>query len=149
MKLPDHPCCTSCGGCNIYQKEVGPHIGWYCRECDLKVGNWVSRASAGLRPRTTQTTHKGIGNSKRAKILMRANRACELCHKVDSPLHVGHILSVKDGLKFGLTDEEINSDDNLAALCEECNYGVGSLSLPIRLLVALVQARRAKHEGNR
>lgn len=46
----------------------------------------------------------------------------------------------------GLTDEEINSDDNLAAFCDECNLGLGKQPVPLRLAVALVMARQRPRE---
>jgi hypothetical protein len=58
-------------------------------------------------------------------------------------LQVGHILSVDDGLRHGLSEDVINSDDNLIAECDECNSGHGAGSLPVRLFVTLLMARNA------
>jgi hypothetical protein len=72
---------------------------------------------------------------------------CERCGKPaamsTTGLHVGHILSVADGLNNGLTEDIINSDDNLIAECDECNGGHGAGSLPVRLFVTLLMARQA------
>jgi len=40
-----------------------------------------------------------------------------------------------------MTDQEINSDENLAAFCEECNLGMGKTPISLRLAVAIVRAR--------
>jgi hypothetical protein len=43
----------------------------------------------------------------------------------------------------GLKDEEINSDENLACMCEECNLGIGKESLPLRIAVAIIARRQS------
>jgi 5-methylcytosine-specific restriction endonuclease McrA len=72
---------------------------------------------------------------------MRDNGACVLCHRSDVPLDVGHLISVHDGQYLGLSDAELASDDNLAAMCAACNSGLSSESLPPRLLAAALWAR--------
>jgi hypothetical protein len=59
--------------------------------------------------------------------------------KID--LHVGHLLSVNEGLKQGLTDQQINDDENLAAMCAECNLGYSERPVSLRLLIAVLMAR--------
>jgi hypothetical protein len=44
-------------------------------------------------------------------------------------------------MRQGLTEIEINDDENLAALCEECNLGLGDETVPLRLAIAMVLAR--------
>lgn len=100
------------------------------------------RTETGREVRTVSTTHRLIKPNQRARILERATGRCELCGS-GRDLHVGHLLSVADGHEHGLSDDEINSDDNLSAMCAECNLGLGRASVPPRLLVALV-VRRAK-----
>lgn len=82
-----------------------------------------------------------IKPSKRARIIERDNGACVSCHRDDVPLHVGHLLSVKDGHKLGATDEELYSEENLALTCEECNAGFSSRSMSLRLVYRILQAR--------
>ena len=98
------------------------------------------KTETGEKPRTVETTHAGIKSSQRIRILDRATGRCEICGSL-SNLHVGHLVSVLDGLELGLTDRELNSDENLAALCESCNLGMGSLSISPRLYVALLHRR--------
>jgi hypothetical protein len=54
---------------------------------------------------------------------------------------VGHLISVYDGQKLGLSDAELASDGNLAAMCAACNSGLSTESLPPRLLAAALWAR--------
>jgi hypothetical protein len=93
------------------------------------------------KPRRSVTKREPIPASKRARILMRAGGACEICHCSDSPLTVGHILSVDAGTRAGLDDYTINSDENLAAMCEACNSGIGAEPVPLRIAAAIVFSR--------
>jgi hypothetical protein len=52
---------------------------------------------------------------------------------------IGHIISVCEGRAYGLTDAELFHDDNLTAMCRECNAGQGSETLPLPFLVAALQ----------
>lgn len=99
------------------------------------------RTETGHKQRSTTTVHKAIKPAKRARILERDGFRCTWCHHADRPLHVGHILSVDAGLAAGLTDDEINDDENLVASCEECNLGQGALPMPLRVAVAVLRAR--------
>jgi len=106
-------------------------------------GRWqynAPKTETGRVVRSVSTTHKAIKPKQRYRILERANRCCELCRKPNRGLHVGYAISVDDGHKAGLSDELINSDENLLALCDECNLGQGSLTLPIRILVGILIA---------
>lgn len=78
---------------------------------------------------------------ERARILGRDGNRCQWCRAEDRPLHVGHIISVEAGLTFGLSDEEINHDENLVAMCDECNLGMGAEPMPLRAAIALLRAR--------
>lgn len=112
----------------------------YCLGCGKHQYN-APRVETGRAVRTVTTVHNGIKPKQRARILLRANGSCELCHNGDRPLHVGHLLSVNDGMKQGLTDLEINSDENLAAMCDECNLGLSDRPVSLRLLLSLLVTR--------
>jgi hypothetical protein len=43
-----------------------------------------------------------------------------------------------------MSDAELNSDENLAAMCAACNSGLSSATLPPRLLAAALWARSTK-----
>lgn len=56
-------------------------------------------------------------------------------------MHAGHLLSVKDAMTLGVPEVEINNDENLATLCDECNLGLGSETVPLRLVARILVAR--------
>lgn len=62
-------------------------------------------------------------------------------------------MSIEDGARLGATEFELNSDSNLAAMCEACNLGLlhGPKSLTPRtyavLMWRLVQAELARRDG--
>lgn len=118
-----------------------------CAECDRFCYN-APRSETGRETRSLRT-RPTIRPSQRTRILMRDNGACVLCHRSDVPLDVGHLISVHDGHKLSLSDTELASDDNLAAMCTPCNSGLSSESLPPRLLVAALWARRLNEEARR
>ncbi len=111
-----------------------------CNRC----GKWqynAPRVETGRAVRSVTTVHKDLKPKARANVLLRSTGHCELCGASGVPLHVGHLLSVKDGLDRGLTEVELNGEENLAAMCEECNLGLGKQTVPLRLVVAIVLAR--------
>jgi hypothetical protein len=113
--------CVLCGGCDRFQYNA-------------------PKTETGRAPRTVTTVHNGIKPGQRARVLERDNGRCVLCGgKID--LHVGHLLSVNEGLKQGLTDQQINDDENLAAMCAECNLGYSERPVSLRLLIAVLMAR--------
>jgi hypothetical protein len=88
--------------------------------------------------RTVTTVHNGIKPTQRARILQRDGR-CVMCSSKQN-LQVGHLLSVADGLAQGLTEAEINHDANLAAMCAECNAGVGPRSVYPWIAIPIIRA---------
>lgn len=134
--------CPECGSHEGYiTPRNGQDVG-RCAECDHYI-KCVPRSESGKAQRTVATLHR-ITPSQHARIVERACGRCELCGQ-RGILHIGHILSVIDGLVTiedgQLTEREFRSDDNLILLCEACNSGFGRRSLPVRLFVALLRAR--------
>lgn len=86
-------------------------------------------------------TRAGIKPSKRSEILLRDGNRCVLCRDEESILHVGHLISVDVGLRIGMTEDEVNDEENLAAMCEPCNLGIGKQPLPLALAIRIVRAR--------
>lgn len=114
-----------------------------CKKCETHCYN-APRTETGREKRSVSTVHEAIKPRSRAAVLERATGRCELCGArptAERGLHVGHLISVDHGLEHGLTDAEINSEENLCALCAECNLGMGKRSLPLRLAVAMVLVR--------
>jgi 5-methylcytosine-specific restriction endonuclease McrA len=138
------PC--SCGNADGVIRPTGGQDCVYCAACSRFQYN-APRTETGREKRSVSTVHSALKPKRRAQVLLRANGACELCHTSGAELHVGHLLSVDDALKSGLTDEEINSLDNLCAMCAECNLGLGKETVPLRLAVSMVMARVRNQGG--
>lgn len=136
-----------------------------CKECGIETGYIVTRngqdvvrcdqghyqynapkTETGRKPRTVSTVHEAIKPKQRARILLRANGRCELCGD-NGNMHVGHLISVKRGLEHGMTETDLNSDENLCCMCDQCNLGVGKEPVPIRFAVALAMARLRGNEN--
>src|SRR5215469_2095866 len=64
---------------------------------------------------------------------------CAFCDRNDLPLHVGHLVSVADGERLGMTSGELYDDENLAAMCDECNIGLGSATVNPRLIIQAIR----------
>lgn len=111
-----------------------------CAICDKYQNRNVPKSQTGEEQRHVKT-REAIKPKQRARIILRAGSACELCHANDQLLHAGHMLSLKDGLALGATEEELNDDYNLAALCEACNLGMASESFSPLMWVRLLRAR--------
>lgn len=130
--------CRRCGSTHGHIESRGNQDCVFC-DCGLFQYN-APRVETGRAVRSVTTVHNGIGPKQRARVLMRDGNACAICHASDKPLHVGHLLSVEVGLECGLTEVELNDDENLAAMCDECNLGLSDRPVPLRLAVAILKA---------
>jgi hypothetical protein len=134
LRSPCHRCgCES--GCIV---ERGAQDCVYCSGCGTFCYN-APRAETGKEVRHVKT-QEAIKPKTRMRILLRANGHCEICGS-DRDLHVGHLLSIDAGRRMGLSDDELNGDECLAAMCSACNLGLGSEPVPLRLAVRIVMAR--------
>jgi 5-methylcytosine-specific restriction endonuclease McrA len=140
--------CKACSDTDGVVAEVNGQDTVRCATCNRFQYN-APRTETGRAERTVTTVHNGIKPKQRAKIIMRAGAKCEYCG-ARGDLHVGHILSVEAGLNYGIGDDLLNHDENLLALCPECNLGMGHEPMSLRLAVAILRARISwakKHEG--
>lgn len=131
------PC--SCGCISGRIEDRGGQDCVFCEQC----GRWqynAPRTETGRAVRTVSTTHAGIKPKQRFRIIQRDGGKCRTCGRHSDGLHIGHVLSVKDGHECGFTDEQLNSDANLIAQCSECNLGQGRRSLPLWLAVGLLRS---------
>lgn len=96
----------------------------------------------GLETRSVSSAN-GIKSGTRADVLKRDGGQCTICGRRAPAvvLHVGHLVSVRDGQEIGLTDHQIYSTENLATMCEECNLGIGRVTVPLWLARAIIAAR--------
>jgi hypothetical protein len=145
------PGCKYCGAPDGYIITKSGQDCVYCASCNKHQYN-APKTETGREARSVSTTHAAIKPKQRSRIIERANGRCERCGKPAAVsvtgLHVGHIVSVVDGHKHGLTDDTINSDENLLAECDECNLGHGKAALPMRLLIALLLTRTQSSDSN-
>lgn len=133
--------CKQCGhqGDGIIRAKNGQDVV-YCGACGKYAGYNAPRTETGRAIRSV-SSRPGIAPSKRSRILARDNYTCVLCHRNDAPLHIGHLISVDVGLRQGLSELELYDDENLAAMCDECNLGLGSTPVSLRFAVALLKVR--------
>jgi hypothetical protein len=139
--------CRFCGSTSGRVDTRGVQDCVFC-ECGKFQYN-APRVETGRAVRTVTTVHNGISPKQRARVFMRDGKACAICHSYDKPLHVGHLLSVAVGMDCGLTDAELNDDENLAALCDECNLGLKERPVPLRLAAAILRASIRTIDGIR
>lgn len=142
--------CVGCGGLEGVIERRNGQACVFCRSCGRFAYN-APRTETGERQRSAMTVHNGIKPKVHAAVIIRAGRRCELCGAPAAGtegLMVDHMLSVNDGLKLGLTEDQLNNIENLAALCPACNHGKGRTTLPLYLVVAIIKARTAGGDGD-
>lgn len=131
--------CKSCGGVAGIVLERNGQDTVRCVLCGVFAYN-APRVETGRAQRSVSTVHAAIKPKQRSRILARASAKCEVCGAHER-LHVGHIVSVVVGLSYGMTEETLNDDENLMALCEECNLGQGAEPMSLPLAIAVLRAR--------
>ncbi len=140
--MTSHPLRNPCKQCGLIEGYIVTTNGQDCVRCSACHAYQYNapKVETGRAVRTVTTIHNGIKPNQRWRILQRANSHCELCG-ASGDLQVGHLLSVKDGAEMGLTELELNNDENLAAFCVECNNGMGKETAPLRLMFAIIKVR--------
>jgi 5-methylcytosine-specific restriction endonuclease McrA len=134
-----------CPGCGSPAGHIQPRNGQdcvFCAGCGQFCYN-APRAETGREIRSLRS-RPDIKPSKRARILERDGYRCFMCGRQPGSregLVIGHLLSVADGRQLGIADDELNSEENLAAQCEECNSGLGERTVPLWLMVAVLRTR--------
>lgn len=134
--------CPSCRSTSGYIVERNGQDTVRCKSCNRHCYN-APRTETGRAVRTLDTIHRSLKPHDRVRILERDGFSCMLCRATDRTLHVGHLISVEAGVLYGLSDAEINDDENLVAMCEVCNLGYGACPIPLRVAVAIVRSRIA------
>lgn len=114
--------CPACNTTDARLLVVGNQATVRCASCKRFLYN-APLTEIGQKPRTVRTLRRGIRPAQQARILNRDRGRCVLCGGTEE-LTIGHLLSVADGAALGATAHELNSDANLAAMCEGCNLGL-------------------------
>jgi hypothetical protein len=138
--------CAKCAGTDGRVVERGSQDCVWCACGEYQYN--APRLETG-KPVRHVKTRETISPSQRARILMvRANGRCEVCGTTDRELHVAHLLSIDAGKEAGLTERELNDDENLCAMCDACNLGLGRNPVPLRLAIGIQMARiRFQNKG--
>lgn len=116
-----------------------------CKRCERHVYN-APRTETG-KPQRNIKTRPDLKFGQRERILQRDGARCLLCgrdpirHPDVDHLVVAHVLSVDEGRRLGVDDDVLFDDANLITACEECNKGMGSLSMEPRIWIALIKAQ--------
>jgi 5-methylcytosine-specific restriction endonuclease McrA len=131
--------CADCGSTDGAITTVNGQDTVRCAHCHRFCYN-APRTETGREQRTLRTRPQ-MPASQRARILLRDNATCVLCHRAEVALDVGHLISVCDGRALGLGDVDLFSDENLAAMCAACNSGLTSETVPLRIAAAVLMAR--------
>jgi Zn finger protein HypA/HybF involved in hydrogenase expression len=141
--------CPQCGETETIIQDKGPHKEMLCGQCKRHL-RFVGKAELGLAPRSVSSTRNGIKPAQRSRVMQRDNFRCWSCGRASPSvmLHVGHVISVADGERMGLSQQQINDDENLVTQCEECNLGLGSNTMPIRFVVNVLLARIQNTNSN-
>lgn len=134
------PC--KCGWLCGKIKPKGGQNCVYCTECDAFQYN-APKVETGQKTRSVSAIRNQPKPKQRSRILGLDDYRCGLCHATDRPLQIGHIVSVKDCMSLGWKSRQICSDDNLFAVCAECNSGEGSKSLPKEIANRIIESRKA------
>jgi hypothetical protein len=130
------------GRSGIIRTSGGQDTVW-CSVCNRFLYN-APRVETGRAVRTVTTVHNGIKPKQRARIILRDGGRCFLCGALpglEGGLQVGHCVSVERGLELGMTEVELNDDENLVAMCAECNLGLGSEPVPVRFVLRALMVR--------
>lgn len=106
------------------------------------------RAETGRDVRRVKTRN-GIPPWKKAAVILRDGNRCVLCKDDDAILHAGHIISRDIGIQIGMSDDDVDDEENLAAMCETCNLGIGNAPIPLTLAYLIFKARKAYRESQR
>lgn len=139
--------CSSCGSTKGLLTERGTQDTVFCASCNTFQYN-APRAETG-KPVRHVKTRETLDIQVRARVLARDNARCVMCgaSAADTQLHVGHLLSVAAGTSLGLSSTELNDEDNLAAMCDACNHGLGAAPVPLKLWAGVIMSRMRQGKG--
>lgn len=89
----------------------------------------MPKSESGRDPRTVRT-RDAIKPSTKVRVLTRFNNRCVICHGEGVDLHVGHLISLFDADRYDVDPDLTNHEANMAAMCVECNLGLGDQTAP-------------------
>lgn len=117
--------CAKCNHGEGYFVERNGQSVVYCWECQAYQYN-APKVETGVRRRTV-ASREGITPSVRARVLASHGHACIACGRTallhNVVIHLDHLISRAQAEAAGCLDGLIDSEWNLAPMCEECNLG--------------------------
>jgi 5-methylcytosine-specific restriction endonuclease McrA len=137
---------TPCGKCgNRYGTITTKHLQDVvnCAVCGT-YAYCAPRVETGRAQRTLRT-RPDIAPSRRWRILETHDHKCVGCG-ASGDLQLDHLISRSDADAHGFLDSIIDSDDNLAPMCPECNSGkrpTGSASIRLMYRLLTIKAKAA------
>ncbi len=136
--------CRNCGSTAGEWRSRNGQLPVFCADCGVHAQYNVPHVAAGVKPNTPEN-RPGLSASRRARILDRDGGRCALCGRAGQKLHVSHVVSRRDALEVGfdaaIVDRLIDSDDNLAAFCQDCNLGLGKSTVSPATYLTIVAVR--------
>jgi hypothetical protein len=140
---------TACAHPLVTQDRRGPHTGEWCVDCGEWL-RWVPKSELGEATRSV-TSRPGIKPKVRARVLDRFGHTCMSCGAAPPAvmLQVDHIIPVDLAKQYGVYDELIEDDLNLAPFCEECNLGKGSTVFTARSIRLMHRCLVVAHKRDR
>lgn len=139
-----HPLRTPCSVCGSSDGIITTTNGQdivRCAQCD-RYQYCAPRTETGREQRSVRTRPE-IKPAQKARIIGRDGNRCVLCG-AGGNIHIGHLISVDEGRLIGLSTSELYNDENLAVMCEECNLGWSSTTLPLKLIANVLLVRIAR-----
>jgi 5-methylcytosine-specific restriction endonuclease McrA len=136
-----HKATRPCPDCQVVDAVVIPRGGQNtvrCARCGKHTYN-APKTETGEKPRTVVTARRGVKPGQQARVFERDGGQCVFC-RATRDLTLGHLVSVNDGVALGLSEADLNSDANLAAMCEACNLGLGRRSVLPRTYLRIMAA---------
>lgn len=127
--------CKECSHTMGYRTQTNGQAVIRCSACGTYAYN-APKLELGEEPSQVRT-RPNIKPKQKVRILERDHHTCVLCNNSGVPLHVGHLISVDDGRRVGMPDSDLWDDRNLAAMCDECNLGLGRSSVSVILQARL------------
>lgn len=141
--------CQYCGSTSGEIRPKGGQDVVYC-ECGKYAGYNAPRVETGRAVRSL-SSRQGLTPGQRHRILEAHDFSCISCGRrpPDVELQIDHLISRHDAEAAGCLDELIDSEDNLAPQCAECNSGKGRSTVSIRMMHRVLQVRDAQKRAGR
>jgi 5-methylcytosine-specific restriction endonuclease McrA len=140
--------CPKCNSTDALRSDRNGQAVVRCRNCHAFLYN-APKVETGERPRTVQAVRPDVKPKVQQAVFERDGQACVLCHRDDVPLTIGHVVSIKDAEELGEVGPWLSGSENLVAMCEACNSGLGGRSLLPTTYARIVVRLLRVHEATR